>query len=342
MNRKRMMWAVGALSAITSVVCMLRPERNLLAVSRRVCGITGAPDGSPAIDAELAARIATSGFMPYYFFNEYFGNDRHTGHPKFMPNAVDVSAPGLRGRVGWASPVSMSPDRRWLLASFTNFDDHVEEWFAVRADGTDVHQWIRPGSSSWFWSPDSAGGLLFDHDSDEVETWSLATPSGKLRNARRRRQYSPFGWSPFGANRDGVLAFWMSNSLGGPVRIALIAPHRRLREIGSFQAPRGGECVEAALSPDGEWVAMLIRYDVEPPRSPLLRGMYTALHYPTGSFDSIWLCRPDGRGLHEAGRMRTTVPSNGKYISQFGWLQDEKHLWFEYEQSIRLMEVDCG
>ena len=84
----------------------------------------------------------------------------------------------------------------------------------------------------------------------------------------------------------------------------------------------------------------IVSYETKPSPSALIRRIHGWLHITPGAFDSIWISDIDGRDLREVGYLRTDDQTSQDSLYFAGWMQDEKHVWFEHEKSLWTVPVE--
>jgi hypothetical protein len=341
MNRRRVL-SILSLAAVAMLVgCRLfaKGDSNLVRTAHFIGDISSSSDisyhmiiGSLNEDTLLACHRRNG------LYGRYHEIDTRSGAMTLLPDLDAALA-----NEDHAEPATLSPDRQWLLLDCPHNANKSTYHVAVRLADSHV-QYLKwkgePYTSYAAWSSDSKSGMVLDFNGFRVSNWSLADPALRAVYSPHVITNPPHSETDLvGPVADGVLLYQYTEDYSTEqcittIQFICIESGGDQKVIGTVKIPHQGSCSTVEISPDGRRLVWLMSYYIREPESPILRMLSGWLHRKTGSFESLWTSNLDGSNLHEIGSVEMDFSQSLRSISQAGWMQDGKRLWFSDEKAL--------
>jgi hypothetical protein len=95
------------------------------------------------------------------------------------------------------------------------------------------------------------------------------------------------------------------------------------------------------FSPNGRYIEMTIREKQLSPLTVLLHRARPSYRPHRVLLSSLWVCRADGRDLHEVGHITCDLDDQtSTTLSDVQWMPDSKRLSFEYADALWTVAVE--
>lgn len=281
---------------------------------------------SPSPDARLIAMQVPGGI-------------RLTPTDRWRPSMLPAALPGNRGVfLGLPTGVQWSADSRVLVA-----DRWSDE--SVQACGVHLVRWRL--KDTWaiahcFDLPFPGGRLRLTHVIDDTHVLldeagvseNYATVDGGASEVDLVAEPTTAATIQAALERRASVSVYMATLTEPPT----------LRRIASFPLPDGSAIVSQAVSPDGAWVAWLLRRTGHRSAASWLFGMLLPFaRRDTDRWFQISVSHIDGTAWRECGALpddeRPGTPGAPRYVGALRWMPDCDAVSFVYDGAIRTLAL---
>lgn len=277
-------------------------------------------------------------YMKGYADDDFFLIDTQTGQQTFL-NALSMAR-----KKNLSTPVSLSPDGRWLYCSATNSENHCSYHYLFEVNGKRTYSLATPerGDSQFVWTVDSQACIGLDKQNRCLLTWSLASPQHLTKLSKNYVSGDALGCS---VTQELLITTrnWLDVTPGASVPIVAlpVVEGRPIRPIGKIVPRTDGFVREVKVSPHGRRLAWLVLYTVSLPKPAWLRSIFRRFGQQDRDYIALWTSRLDGSDAHEIGHvLEDSDTEPRKLIGAWGWAYEGKSLWYEYGDHFWKVDVD--